>query len=99
LKTLLVLFFLTIQFTFAQYKPTPEEEAFLDTLQYRSFLFFMNEINPEIGMVKDRTQNESAASIAAVGWGVVAWAIGAEHNWITREKAAELTFKSSTFSI
>ncbi len=96
-KTLLILFLFITQFTFAQYIPTPEEDKFLDTLQYRSFLFFINEINPDNGLVKDRTTKESAASIAAVGWGVVAWAIGAEHNWITREKASELTLSLLRF--
>jgi intracellular sulfur oxidation DsrE/DsrF family protein len=57
---------------FSQYKPAPAEEKFLDTLQYRSFLYFLNEINPENGLVKDRTQEKSAASIAATGWGVAA---------------------------
>ncbi|HSP89112.1 MAG TPA: glucoamylase family protein [Ignavibacteriaceae bacterium] len=96
-KTLVLLFLILSQFSFAQYVPTKEENIFLDTLQYRSFLFFINEINPENGLVKDRTQKESAASIAAVGWGVVAWAIGAEHNWITRDKAAELTLNLLRF--
>lgn len=96
-KTLAVLFLIAIQFSFAQYIPTKEENEFLDTLHYRSFLFFMNEINPENGLVKDRTTEKSAASIAAVGWGVAAWAIGAEHNWITRERAAELTLNLLRF--
>lgn len=90
-KFLFILFILAAQIVFSQYIPTKDEAAFLDTLQYKSFLFFINEINPENGLVKDRTTEESASSIAAVGWGVAVWAIGAEHNWITREKAAALT--------
>ena len=85
------------QFSFCQYTPSEDEKVFLDTLQYRSFLYFMNEINPENGLVKDRTTEESAASIAAVGWGVAVWAIGAEHGWIAREKAAELTLNLVRF--
>jgi len=96
-KFLFTFLLLLNQVIFSQYTPTQEEITFLDTLQYRSFLFFMNEINPELGLVKDRTQEESAASIAAVGWGVVAWAIGAEHNWITREQAAQLTLNLLRF--
>ena len=96
-KTLFIGLILYIQFVFPQYVPTREEEAFLDTLQYRSFLYFMDEINPDNGLVKDRTADWSAASIAAVGWGVVAWAIGAEHNWITREKATRLTLNLVRF--
>ena len=96
-KTLFIGLILFIQFAFPQYIPTKEETAFLDTLQYRSFLYFINEINPENGLVKDRTTKESASSIAAVGWGVIAWAIGAENNWISREKAAGLTLNLVRF--
>ena len=99
MKKILLFICLFLQFTYAQYIPTEAEKTFLDTLQYRSFLFFMNEINPLNGMVKDRTQKESAASIAAVGWGVTAWAIGAQNNWITRDKAAELTLNLLNFLI
>jgi len=98
MKKVLLILILTSQFHFAQqYIPTKEENDFLDTLQYRTFLYFINEINPEIGMVKDRTTEESAASIAAIGWGVAAWAIGAEYKWISREKAAQLTLNLLRF--
>ena len=98
-KILLGLFLISFQFSFAQYIPSKEEEKFLDTLQYRSFLYFINEINPENGLVKDRSTEDSPASMSAVGWGVVAWAIGAEHNWITRKKAAKLTLNLLHFLI
>jgi hypothetical protein len=98
-KKLLILLLLTVQFTFAQYTPSPEEEKFLDTLQYRSFLFFINEINPNNGLVKDRSAEDSPASTAAVGWGIAVWAIGAEHNWINREEAAQLTLNLLRFLI
>jgi hypothetical protein len=98
-KILIIYISLFTQILFANGKLTDNTETFLDTLQYRTFQFFMNEINPEIGMVRDRTQDWSAASIAAIGWGVTAWAIGAEHNWITREKAVELTLNLLRFLI
>ncbi|HVO75247.1 MAG TPA: glucoamylase family protein [Ignavibacteriaceae bacterium] len=91
MKTILIFLFFISKLAFSQYKPSEDDRRFLDTLQYRSFLYFLNEINPVNGLVKDRSQKNSAASIAAVGWGVVVWAIGTEHNWITREKAAGLT--------
>src|SRR3972149_5452202 len=73
------------------YVLTTEDESFLDTLQYKTFKFFIDEVNRENGLVPDRTQDWSASSIAAVGWGVVAWGIGAERNWITRDEAVDLT--------
>ena len=75
----------------SHYNLTKEEKTFLDTLQYKTFRFFIDEVNRENGLVPDRTQDWSASSIAAVGWGVVAWAIGAEREWITRDEAVGLT--------
>lgn len=75
----------------SSYSLTASDESFLDTLQYRTFRFFLDEVNPENGLIPDRTQDWSASSIAAVGWGVTAWAIGVEREWITREKAVDLT--------
>ncbi len=74
-----------------RYRLSEEQNRFLDTLQYRTFLYFWNECNPANGLIRDRSSKKSPASIAATGFGIVAWAIGAEHGWITRESAAERT--------
>jgi hypothetical protein len=74
-----------------------EEESFLDTLQYKSFLYFINEINPQNGLVKDRNTEKSPSSIAAVGFALPIWAIGVEHCWIKREKAVDLTYNLFNF--
>ncbi len=79
------------------YSLTPAEEAFLDTLQYRSFLYFINEVNPENGLVKDRSTDNSPASIAAVGFALPVWAIGSQRGWIARERAAQLTVNALRF--
>lgn len=71
-------------------KITVNETVFLDSLQYYSFLYFINEVNPENGLVKDRSADWSPASIASTGFGVAAWIIGAEHKWITRDEAKKL---------
>lgn len=72
-------------------------QVFLDTLQHRSFLYFINEINPKNGLVKDRSTKDSPASIAATGFSIPIWAIGAEHNWISREEATKLTLSALRF--
>lgn len=82
-----------------RYILTKEDESFLDTLQYKTFRFFIDEVNHENGLVPDRTQDWSASSIAAAGWGIVAWAIGAERNWITRDEAVDLTLTLFRFLI
>ncbi len=72
------------------YKLNSEEELFLDSLQRCSFGFFINEINPANGLVKDRTASWSASSIAAIGFAIPTYAVGAERGWITRAEAAHL---------
>lgn len=74
-----------------KYQLTIEEELFLDSLQYKTFLFFWHECNPANGLVKDRSTKDSPSSIAATGFAIPSWAIGAEKKWITREQAAERT--------
>jgi hypothetical protein len=81
------------------YPLTRSEETMLDSIQHKTFLFFLNEHHPETGIVKDRTTAKSPASIAATGFAIPSFAIGAERNWITREQAAEITLKILTFFI
>ncbi|MCX7876828.1 MAG: hypothetical protein N2321_11785 [Melioribacteraceae bacterium] len=84
-------------FNQSNYNLTESDKKFLDTLQYYSFKYFIEEINHENGLVKDRSTETSPSSIAAVGFAYPVWAIGAEKGWISRQKAAELTFNSLNF--
>jgi len=79
------------------YALTPGEEAMLDSLQHKTFLFFLNEHHSEKGIVKDRSATWAPASIASTGFGIPSFAIGAERKWITREQAAEITLKILKF--
>lgn len=81
----------------SKYKLSDEEKKFLDTLQYRTFQYFINEINPENGLVKDRSTSNSPSSIAAVGFAYPIWALGADKGWISRDYAAKLTLNSLKF--
>lgn len=78
-------------------KISADEIRFLDSVQHGAFLYFMNETNLENGLVKDRSTEKSPASIAAVGFGIPAWAVGVEHNWITRTKAVQITLSALNF--
>ncbi len=75
---------------------TSEDRAFLDDLRHRAFLFFIEQSDPGTGLVRDRAHtrggvetgyNHDAASIAATGFGLTAFSIGAEHGWIPRAEA------------
>ncbi len=79
------------------YPLTAADEKLLDTLQHKTFLFFLNEYHKEFGIVRDRSQVTSPASIAATGFAIPCYAIGAERGWITRQEAAEITLKILRF--
>lgn len=79
------------------YNLAPDDEIMLDSIQHKTFLFFLNEYHPEKGIVKDRTAIWAPASIASTGFGIPSFAIGAEREWITREEAALITLKILQF--
>lgn len=79
------------------YNLTSEDEAMLDSIQHKTFLYFLNEIDKERGIIKDRAQEWAPASIAATGFGIPSFAIAAERNWISREQAVDETYKVLNF--
>ncbi len=68
-----------------------EDEMMLDSIQHKTFLFFLHEHHKTKGLVKDRAAAWAPASIAATGFGLPSFAIGAERNWISRKDAAQIT--------
>jgi hypothetical protein len=66
-------------------------QAFVDSLQRRTFAFFWETTNPRNGLAPDRWPNPPFASIAAVGFALTAYPIGVERGWVTRADAAERT--------
>jgi hypothetical protein len=62
-------------------------EARLDALQRHSFEYFLRETNPSNGLVADKSQPGSPASVAAVGFALSAYPVGVERGWMTRNDA------------
>ncbi|HSW55003.1 MAG TPA: glucoamylase family protein [Ignavibacteriaceae bacterium] len=81
------------------YKLTNEETILLDSIQQKTFLFFINERNPENGLVKDRSASWAPASIAAIGFALPSYAVGVERGWLPRKEAAEITLAILRFFI
>jgi hypothetical protein len=79
------------------YPLTADESAMLDSIQKQTFQFFLLEHHPDFGIVKDRTAAWAPASIASTGFAIPSFAIGVEHNWISREAAAGITLKMLKF--
>ena len=72
-------------------------EAFLDTLQERTFHYFWDLSDAGTGLTPDRAPTESFASTAAVGFALTAYPIGAERGFVTRAEAAERTLRTLRF--
>ena len=67
------------------------DNAFLDDIGHRAFLYFWEQADPHTGLVRDRSltdgsippnTNRYAASIAATGFGLTALAIAADRHWM-----------------
>ena len=68
-----------------------------DDIERRTFDFFWRTANPANGLVPDRYPSASPASVAAVGFGLTACAIGADRGFITRAQARERTLTTVRF--
>ncbi len=69
----------------------------LDTLQRTSFKYFLDQTNPENGLVADSTWQGSPCSIAAVGFALACYPVAVERGWISRTDALELTLVTLRF--
>jgi hypothetical protein len=67
----------------------PADDAMLDELERRTFDWFWRTADPATGLVPDRSPTPSFSSIAAVGFGLTAYAIGAERGYVTRAAARD----------
>lgn len=72
------------------------DQALLDDLERRTFLFFWELADPRTRLIPDRWPTPSFSSVAAVGFGLNAYAIGAERGYVTRAAAAERTLATLT---
>ncbi len=75
----------------------PQVEAFLDTLQERTFDYFWKLTNPQNGLTPDRWPTPSFSSIAAVGFALTSYPVGVERGYITRGRAVERVIATLAF--
>ena len=77
-----------------------EDDALLEDLSRRSFLFFWEQADPNTGIVRDRSRTDGTpvdtsardvGSIAAVGFGLSGMCVAAERGWVERAAALERT--------
>ena len=72
-------------------------DAFLDTLQRRTFQWFWDTTDPRTGLTPDRWPARTFSSVAAIGFALTAYPIGAERGYVTRPAAAERTLATLRF--
>ena len=77
--------------------PSAEETAFLDTLQERTFRWFWDVANPATRLTPDRAPTPSFASVAATGFALTAYPIGAERGWVERSAASRRVLETLRF--
>ncbi len=76
-----------------------DDDALLDAVARDTFDYFWLEANPQNGLIKDRSTEDSPASIAAVGFGLSAIPLGIERGWISYDEGYERTLTTlKTFS-
>lgn len=71
--------------------------ALFDDIEERTFRWFWDTANPVNGLVPDTWPNPAFCSIAAVGFALTAYPIGAARGWITRAQARERTLATLRF--
>jgi len=77
--------------------PAPAAEAFLDDLERRTFDFFWETTDPATGLVPDRWPSNPFSSVAAIGFGLTAYPVGAERGYVTREEALDRVLATLRF--
>ncbi len=78
---------------------TAADRALLNGISHRSFRYFWEQTDRRTGLVLDRARTDGrlednpdhrgVASIAATGFGLTAMCIGADRQWVSRERARE----------
>ena len=77
--------------TLTYQKLAPDQRAFVDDLERRTFDWFWQSADPYTGLVPDSWPNHTFSSIAAIGFGLTAYGIGVERGYVTREQAVQRT--------
>jgi hypothetical protein len=72
-------------------------DPFLEDLEKKTFEWFWDTTNASNGLVPDRWPDINFSSIAAIGFGLTAYGVGAERGWVTRAQARDRTLTTLRF--
>jgi predicted esterase len=99
-------FILSILLAWSAFAPTQAQSArigaenppfSLDEAHKRHFLYFWELAHPVTFQVPDRYPTDDFSSIAATGFGLSAYLVGAERKWVSREQAADRVLRTLEF--
>jgi hypothetical protein len=77
--------------------PPDRNDPFLADLEERSFQYFWRTTDPRTGLTPDRSPSPSFASIAAIGFALTSYPVGASEGYIARPEAAARTLATLRF--
>ena len=77
--------------------PQGSDAEMLAELRRVNFKYFLDQWNDRTGLIADKTEAGSPASIAAVGLGLSAYIVGVERNLLSRTEAVQRTLKVLRF--
>ena len=72
-------------------------DPFLEDLERKTFEWFWDTTNTSNGLVPDRWPDINFSSIAAIGFGLTAYGVGAERGYVTRQQARDRTVTTLRF--
>ena len=77
--------------------PQGTDDEMLQLLQCETFEYFLKEVNPENGLIADKTEPGSASSIAAMGLGLSCYVTAVERGYMSRTAAIKKTLAALRF--
>ena len=80
-----------------QPRVTTAADPFLEDLERKTFEWFWDTTNARNGLVPDRWPDINFSSIAAIGFGLTAYGVGAERGYVTRAQARDRTLTTLRF--
>ena len=80
-----------------QPRVTTAVDPFVEDLERKTFEWFWDTTNTSNGLVPDRWPDINFSSIAAIGFGLTAYGVGAERGYVMREQARDRTLSTLRF--
>ena len=77
--------------------PVQRDEALLERFGFGAFRYFLENVNPENGLVADTTRQGSPSSIAVVGFALSCYPVAVERGWMNRAESMERTLVTLRF--